>query len=246
MSVSALAVTAQAAQPDASLSLKQTADRQKRAAAKAAVGLVEDGMVLGLGTGSTANFFVMLLGERIQDGLRVHGVPTSIATSALSRDCGIPVLSLREAEQIDLCVDGVDEVDGDLNAIKGGGGALLREKVVASAADRVVYIADGSKIKPRIGKFPLPVEVTPFATEVVRRKIRLLGCEPVLRMAADGMPFRTDERNFILDCPFELIEEPDALAAELSIIPGVVEHGLFLGMIDRMIIAGDDGIATYS
>jgi ribose 5-phosphate isomerase A len=184
---------------------------------------------------------VLLLGERVQKGLQVQGVPTSDATATLARECQIPILGLEDVERIDLCVDGVDEVDGDLNAIKGGGGALLREKVVASASDRVVYIADASKKVERLGKFPLPVEVTPFATAVVRRRLRALGVEPALRLKPDGTEFRTDENNVILDCAFGAIEDAETLAAELAIIPGVVEHGLFLGMIDRMIIAGPDG-----
>ena len=216
------------------------ADAQKRAAAMQAVKLVEDGMTLGLGTGSTAAWFVTLLGERVQDGLRVRGVPTSETTAALARQCGIEVIGLDQVGfetggRIDLCVDGVDEVDGQNRAIKGGGGALLREKIVAAGSDRVVYIADASKQVETLGAFSLPVEVIPFAVAFVASRIAALGCEPVLRETADGTAFRTDENNVVLDCPFGTIEDPESLAAELALIPGVVEHGLFLGMIDEML-----------
>lgn len=215
-------------------------DAQKRAAAMAAVKLVEDGMTLGLGTGSTAAWFVTLLGERVQQGLRVRGVPTSEATAKQARACGIEVISLdqvgfAQGRGIDLCVDGVDEVDGQKRAIKGGGGALLREKIVAAASARVVYIADASKQVETLGAFYLPVEVIPFAAAFVQSRIAALGCEPVLRCTDIGTTFSTDENNVILDCPFGSIEDPESLAAELSLIPGVVEHGLFLGMIDEML-----------
>jgi len=217
------------------------ADAQKRAAAAEALALVEDSMTLGLGTGSTAACFVRLLGERVQQGLKVRGVPTSEATAELARSLGIEVIGLdevgfAEGGRIDLCVDGVDEVDGAKCAIKGGGGALLREKIVAAASDRVIYIADASKRVETLGRFPLPVEVIPFAAAFVASRIAALGCEPVLRRTADGAEFRTDENNAILDCPFGAIEDAEALAAELALIPGVVEHGLFLGMIDEMIL----------
>jgi len=215
-------------------------DAQKRAAAMAAVKLVEDGMTLGLGTGSTAAWFVTLLGERVQQGLRVRGVPTSEATAVQARACGIEVIGLDEVGfgqggGIDLCIDGVDAVDGQRRAIKGGGGALLREKIVAAGAARVVYIADASKRVETLGAFALPVEVIPFAAAFVGDKIAGLGCVPVVRLNKDGSEFRSDENNVILDCPFGQIEDPETLAAELSLIPGVVEHGLFLGMIDEMI-----------
>jgi ribose 5-phosphate isomerase A len=179
--------------------------------------LVEDGMTLGLGTGSTAAWFVRLLGERVQQGLNVRGVPTSEATADLARSLGFTVISLdqvgfADGRRIDLCVDGVDEVDGERRAIKGGGGALLREKIVAAASTRVVYIADASKQVATLGRFPLPVEIIPFAAAFVA------------------------SRNVILDCPFGVIEDAETLAAELSLIPGVVEHGLFLGMIDEMVV----------
>ena len=219
------------------------ADAQKRAAAETAVRLVEDGMTLGLGTGSTAAWFVQLLGDRVRQGLRVRGVPTSEETAKLAGELGITVIGLddvgfAQGRRINLCVDGVDEVDSEKRAIKGGGGALLREKIVAAASDRVVYIADASKQVETLGRFPLPVEVIPFAATFVASRIAALGCEPVIRRTADGAVFRTDENNMILDYPFGVIEDPESLAAELALIPGVVEHGLFLGMIDEMVIAG--------
>ncbi len=217
-------------------------DEQKRAAAMAAVALVEDGMTLGMGTGSMAAWFVTLLGERVQQGLRVRGVPTSEATAKQARECGIEVITLDDIGfghgcRIDLCVDGVDEVDAEKRAIKGGGGALLREKIVAAGSDRVVYIADASKRVETLGAFPLPVEVIPFAAAFVQSRIAALGCAPVVRLNKDGSKFRSDENNLILDCPFARIEDPKTLAAELALIPGVVEHGLFLGMIDEMLFS---------
>ncbi|MCA8928959.1 MAG: ribose-5-phosphate isomerase RpiA [Alphaproteobacteria bacterium] len=218
------------------------ADAQKREAARKAVELVKDGMTLGLGTGSTAAWFVRLLGERVQQGLRVRGVPTSETTAKLANSLGIPVIGLDEVgfdngRHIDLCVDGVDEVDGENRAIKGGGGALLREKIVASASDWVVYIADASKRVETLGRFPLPVEVIPFAAPFVASRIATHGCQPLLRRTAGGAEFRTDENNVVLDCPFDTIDDPESLAAELALLPGVVEHGLFLGIIDEMILA---------
>jgi len=219
-------------------------DAQKRAAAEQAVALVEDGMTLGLGTGSTAAWFVRLLGERVRQGLRVRGVPTSEATASLAAELGIEVIGLADVgfadgRRIDLCVDGVDEVDDEKRAIKGGGGALLREKIVAAASTRVVYIADMSKQVQTLGAFPLPVEVIPFAAPFVASRIAALGCEPVLRRTADGGEFRSDESNVIFDCRFGVIDDPETLAAELALIPGVVEHGLFLGVIDEVIVRGD-------
>jgi ribose 5-phosphate isomerase A len=211
-------------------------DAEKRIAAARAVALVEDGMRVGLGTGSTAAHAVRLLGLKVHEGLRVVGVPTSEATAELARACGVPLASLDDMPELDLCIDGVDEADGNLDAIKGGGGALLREKIVASASRRVVYICDSSKRVERLGAFPLPVEVVPFAVPVVGPRLRALGPEPVLRRDPDGRPFVTDEGNRILDCPFGRIDDPARLAAALDAVPGVVEHGLFLGMIDRLIV----------
>lgn len=213
-------------------------DREKRLAAAAAVREVEDGMRLGLGSGSTALHAVRILGERVAKGLRIVGVPTSRETAQVAREVGIPLDRLDDDPHLDLTIDGTDESDARLRLIKGGGGALLREKIVASASDRMIVVADVSKVVETLGAFPLPVEVVPFAVGVVARKIVALGVEPVLRRAKDGSgPFVTDEGNHILDCPFGTIDDPDALGARLSGIAGVVEHGLFLGLATDLVIA---------
>lgn len=226
-----------------------TADKLKRAAAERAAGLVEDGMRLGLGTGSTAAHFVALLGERVRAGLRVSGVPTSEATRAQAEAAGIPLTTLDETPVLDLTIDGADEIDGELRLIKGGGGALLREKIVAAASRRMVVIADHTKRVERLGRFPLPVEVVPFGLEATRRAI-LAACQAAgapgearLRSAANGRPFMTDGGHLILDLPLVRIDEPEGLAARLTAIPGVVEHGLFLGLASGAILAGESGLA---
>jgi ribose 5-phosphate isomerase A len=225
-----------------------TLDEMKREAARAALGHVESGMRLGLGTGSTAAHFVELLGERVREGLDVACVPTSEETHARAAGLSIRLTSLDETPELDLCVDGADEIAPDLGLIKGGGGALLREKIVASAARSMVVIADETKLVDRLGAFPLPVEVVPFGLEVTRRAIgreaRALGLDgPVaLRMRQDGHVFVTDGGHHILDCRFSHIDDPAALAAGLSAIPGVVEHGLFLGFARYAYVAGADAV----
>ena len=224
------------------------AEELKRAAAARAVALVEDGMRLGLGTGSTAKHFVDLLAERVRGGLRVVGVPTSEATRAQAERLGVPLATLDEQPELDLTVDGADEFDPALRLIKGGGGALLREKIVASASARMVVITDGSKRVERLGRFPLPVEVNVFGAETTRRAIlRVLeacGCAgPVaLSKKADGHAFVTDGGHVIFDCALGAIPDPEALADALVRIPGVVEHGLFLNMADAVIVAGANGV----
>jgi ribose 5-phosphate isomerase A len=216
-------------------------DQEKQAAARAAVALVEDGMRLGLGSGSTALHAVRFLGERVRQGLRVVGVPTSRETARAAREAGIELDGLDSEPRLDLTIDGTDEVDSALRLIKGGGGALLHEKIVAAASDRMVVVADGSKAVERLGAFPLPVEVVPFALPLVRRLVAGLGVEGRVRLTGDGEPFTTDEGNRILDCPFGSIEDPEALATALEATPGVVEHGLFLGLADEVLIArGED------
>ena len=225
-------------------------DDDKRLAAAKALELVEPGMKLGLGTGTTAARFVELLGARVKDGLDVLCVPTSEATRAQAAALGIPLTTLDAEPQLDLTVDGADEVDEELRLIKGGGGALLYEKIVACASDRMIVIADASKRVPVLGAFPLPVEVVPFGVAATRQMVELLaadaGCsgEIKLRSGADGRPFVTDAGHYILDCAFGRIEEPDALDEALKLIPGVVEHGLFLGLADIAIIAGPEGVAV--
>ena len=212
-------------------------DLEKEAAARASLRFVKDGQVVGLGTGSTAAYFIQLLGEQVKNGLRIRGIPSSDRSREQAVSLGIPVITLDDCQQIDVTVDGADEVDPQLRLIKGGGGALLREKIVASATRQLVIVADATKSVPVLGKFPLPVEVIKFAKAVVKKKIEGLGATVELRMNADGKPFLTDENNYILDCHFGQIRGADGLANKLSDMPGVVEHGLFIGMASVVLIA---------
>jgi ribose 5-phosphate isomerase A len=227
-----------------------TADRYKRQAAEHAITLVEDGMALGLGTGSTAAHFVDLLGQRVKDGLKVVCVPTSEATRAQAERLGIPLTDLDRRPTLDLTVDGADEIDPELRLIKGGGGALLREKIVAMASGRMVAIADHTKRVATLGAFPLPVEIVRFGAVATRNMVEALaaevGCsgEIALRLQADGGPFTTDSGNLILDCAFGRIADPEALDEALKLIPGVVESGLFLGVADAAIVAGPAGVVV--
>jgi ribose 5-phosphate isomerase A len=223
-------------------------DELKESAARAALDLVEDGMRLGLGTGSTAARFVAALGERVAKGLKVVGVPTSEATRAQAEALGIPLTTLDETPQLDLTVDGADEIDDQLRMIKGGGGALLREKIVATASDRMVAIVDESKVVSALGLFPLPVEVVRFGLMATMRLVEAIaaetGCHGAisLRPGQGDAPFVTDQGNLILDCAFGSIPEPEVLAFSLKRVPGVVEHGLFLGLADLAIVAGKSGV----
>ena len=212
-------------------------DQEKEAAARASVQFVNDGNVVGLGTGSTAAYMVELLGEKVRAGLKIRGIPTSVKTRDLAASLGIPLTTLDETQQIDVTIDGADEFDPQLNLIKGGGGALLREKIIASASKTVVIITDASKQAAMLGKFPLPVEVIPFAEALVSKKISALGAKVKLRQGTDGKTFITDERHHILDCHFGQIPDPPALARKLSDMPGIVEHGLFIGMASVVLIA---------
>jgi len=205
-------------------------ESEKELAGRAAAKLVRDGDVVGLGTGSTAYFAVVALGERVKAGLKIRGIPTSVATEELARKLGIPLTTLDEHPAIDITIDGADEIDPRLNLIKGGGGALLREKVVASVTKKMVVVADSGKLVPALGKFPLPVEIIPFARPVVESKLMSLGATPKLRLKADGQPYVTDNGNHILDASFGKIADPPAMARSLSETAGVVEHGLFIGL----------------
>jgi ribose 5-phosphate isomerase A len=205
-------------------------EAEKEAAGRAAAKLVREGDIVGLGTGSTAYFAVVALGERVKSGLKIVGIPTSIATADLARQVGIPLTTLDEHPRIDITIDGADEIDPKLNLIKGGGGALLREKVVASVTKKMIVVSDSTKLVSALGKFPLPVEIIPFARTVVERKIAGLGAATKLRTQPDGQPFITDNGNQILDCSFGKIADPAALSRELNGTPGVVEHGLFIGL----------------
>ncbi len=221
----------------------------KRAAAERAVMLVRDGMRLGLGTGSTAAFFVEALGRRRATGLDVVAVPTSEATRRQAEALGIRLATLDEEPELDLTVDGADEIGPDLILIKGGGGALLREKLVAAASRRMVVIADGSKWVATLGRFPLPVEVVPFGFESTRRRLSALlsdtvrrAIEPALRKGADGAPFVTDGGHWIVDAQLDAIPAPAELAVSLKATLGVVEHGLFVGLAHAALIGTPDGV----
>ncbi len=222
----------------------------KRAAAARALDFVRPGMRLGLGSGSTARHFVDLLGERVRAGLAVIGVPTSEATRIQAEELGIPLTTLDETPELDLTVDGADEIAPDLSLIKGGGGALLREKIVAAASAAMIVIADDSKWVSLLGRFPLPIEAVPFGLTATRRAVEAAasaaGCAGpvVLRRTQDGHAFVTDGGHFILDAALERIAGPALLARRLAEIPGVVEHGLFIGLAQTAIIAGPDGVRT--
>jgi ribose 5-phosphate isomerase A len=223
-------------------------DELKRQAAARALEEVRDGMKLGLGTGSTARHFVELLGERVKAGLKVVGVPTSEATRADAIRCGVALTTLDDVDRLDLTVDGADEIDHALNLIKGGGGALLREKIVAAASDRMIVIADESKWVEVLGRFPLPVEVVPFGLAATRRAMALafaecgVAGEMVLRQGKDGHVFVTDGGHWIVDAHLGRIEDAPRLASRLGAIPGVVEHGLFTGLASTAVLAGGQGI----
>ena len=223
-------------------------DDYKIRAAERALTYVEPGMKLGLGTGSTAAKFVDLLGQKVKSGLDVICVPTSEATAAQARALGIRLTTLDDCPQLDLTIDGADELTAEVMLIKGGGGALLREKIVASASSRMIVIADVSKKVTTLGKFPLPVEVARFGVRSTRDLIEELaagaGCagEIRLRLGHDKQPFVTDGGNYIYDCAFDVIEEPDSLDMMLKMVPGVIENGLFIGMAERAIIAGPNGV----
>ena len=223
-------------------------DALKREAARRAVSLVSEGMRLGLGTGSTAAHFVSLLGERVRDGLNVVGVPTSEATRLQAEREGIPLTTLDEAPELDLTVDGADEVDDELRLIKGAGAALLREKIVAAASRRMIVIADGSKHVARLGRFPLPIEVVPFGLEATRRALSKalqgIGASDDLRLrkGSGGEPLLTDGGHFILDAHLQRIDAPERLADALDGVTGVVEHGLFLGLATGAVLATERGL----
>jgi ribose 5-phosphate isomerase A len=212
----------------------------KRVAAEKAVEFIHDGMVVGLGTGSTAYWAIRKIGEAVRNGLRIQAVSTSIDSEKLAEEWMIPLISMSEVEEIDITIDGADEVDDEGNLIKGGGGALLREKIVASVSKKLIIIVDESKKVNHLGKFPLPVEVVPFGHEITLRKLRTLGCETKLRLQ-EGSTFVTDNGNYIVDCIFHRISRPKELHDAINMIPGVVDNGLFIEMADKVIIGYSDG-----
>ena len=224
-------------------------DDPKQRAAAAALDFVEPGMKLGLGTGSTASRFVTLLGAKVAAGLQVIGVPTSEATRAQAESLGIPLTTLDETPELDLTVDGADEIDGALRLIKGGGGALLREKIVASSSRHMLVIAEASKRVARLGRFPLPLEVVPFGAAATIRKVEravaALGLSGPLALRRQGdKAFVSDGGHYIFDCAFGAIPDPEALDRALADIPGVVECGLFIGLASAVVLAGPGGVET--
>jgi ribose 5-phosphate isomerase A len=220
-------------------------DELKQKAAHRAVEFVDSGMVLGLGTGSTTAFAVIRIGERLKSGelKKIIGIPTSIRTETLAAEWGIPLCGLEDQPAIDVTIDGADEVDPDLNLIKGGGGALLREKVVAQASRQNIIIVDESKLSPRLGtRWSLPVEVIPFAAKTAENFLKSQGAAVTLRLNDNGRPYQTDQNNFILDANFGEMADPNGLAAKLNERAGIVEHGLFLGLASDVIVAAENGI----
>ncbi len=224
-----------------------SADDQKKRSAERALDFVEDGMKLGLGTGSTAEHLVRLLGEKVANGLNVVCVPTSDRTAALAEELNIPLTTLSDTPHLDVTIDGADEFDAQLRLVKGGGGALLREKIVATASDRMIVITDVSKQVETLGAFPFPIEVIPFGCRTTEEKIKRVAAEfgctgPIVRRADEyGEPFLTDSENFIYDCQFGAIPDPDGLAQALNLIPGVVDNGFFIGIANVAIVGTDDG-----
>ena len=217
-------------------------DAKQRAGFRAAE-FVEDGMRVGLGTGTTAQWLVDRLGERVREGLRVRCVPTSRRTEEQARALGITLVTLGEVGELDIAIDGADEIGPGLALIKGGGGALLREKLVASAARRFVVIADASKRVEVLGRFPLPVEVVQFGWELTARRVSgVVNVEPALRRDTDGEPFVTDNGNFILDCRCGAIPDPARIERELKSLVGVVESGLFVNIADTAVLADEEGV----
>lgn len=216
----------------------------KRIAAEKAVELIEDGMIIGLGTGSTVKYALKKIGERVAKGLDIKGIPTSNHTKKLAIEYQIPLTTLDEHGEIDLTIDGADEIDSDLNLIKGGGGALTREKIIAYHSKKVLIIADDSKVVKSLGiDFPLPVEVIKYAWQATKKSLEKFECECTLRKIFDD-PFITDNGNYIIDCEFNRISEPEQLEQELNMIPGVVENGLFIGLADKAIVGSTQGIMT--
>jgi len=236
-----------------------TQDQWKRIAGEAAVEFIEPGMLIGIGSGSTASYMIQALARHIQAGLNIVGaVSTSAATEQLARSLGIPLTDLDTYPELDLAIDGADEVDTHLNLIKGGGGALLREKLIAASSQYRIIIADSRKLVPTLGSaHPIPVEVTPFGWHHTSTRLATLGCQPRLRTAAPELqpggagaqsnqaPYITDGGNYILDCYFGTISDPGALATAIKTTTGVVEHGLFLDMTDRVYISAGTGIQVY-
>ena len=219
-----------------------TQDEAKALVGRRAAELVEEGMAVGLGTGSTSTMFIKALGARVKAGLKIRCVASSDASHHLGVSLGMEVVTLAELPELDVYIDGADEVGPELALIKGGGGALLREKIVASAAKKFIVVVDSTKVVPVLGRFPLPVEVVKMALPLVERRLSALGLQPKLRRHPDGALYLTDENNYILDCACGAIPEPEKTAAKIRGIVGVVEHGLFLKMATVALVAGEEGV----
>jgi len=216
----------------------QKKDIQKKIAGEKATEYIKDGMIIGLGSGSTVYWMLKRLGEMVEQGMNVKGISSSIRTEGWSQEFGIPLTDFSEVQLLDLAIDGANEIDPQFNLLKGGGGSLVREKIINTNSAKLIIIADDSKLVSQLGKVPLPVEILRFGWEVTEKKIAQLGCKPVLR-SREGASFVSDNGNYIVDCEFEAIPNPEKLHHELKQIVGVVETGLFIGMTDIVILAGE-------
>jgi ribose 5-phosphate isomerase A len=223
-------------------------DQLKMAAAESAVTQITGGMIVGLGSGSTAAFAVSALGKRVREGLRILGIPTSERTAVQARELGIPLVTLSEEPHVDITIDGADEVEeGDLNLIKGHGGALLREKIVAISSKRLVIVIHDIKLVKHLGtSYPVPVEVVPFGWQTTARHLADLGTKPSLRRNPDGEPYRSDGGNYIVDCSFEPAASVESLASQFDHVVGLVEHGFFIGLTSQVHVAGSDGVRVLN
>ena len=220
-------------------------ENYKKQAGEEAVKHIEDGMIIGLGTGSTIEYSLRKLGQMIKEGFKIRGIPTSIHTKRIAEEENIPLTTLDEHPDIDLTIDGADEVDSNLNLIKGGGGALTREKIIAFNSKKVIIVVDDSKVVKALGiDFALPVEVVKFGWTSTKKTLETFGCNVALREVMKGEPFITDNGNYILDCEFDRIENPDQMEIEINCVPGVVENGLFINLVDEVIVGSKQGILT--
>ena len=224
--------------------MSQDLDNEKQLAAREAVKLLQDGQIVGLGTGSTALYAIQAIGELVAQGLKIQAVATSVQTKALAENQRIPLIEISTVESIDITIDGTDEFTRERMLIKGGGGALLREKIVALLSRQVVIIADSSKLVETLGKFKVPLAVVPYASNYVLRQLPALYGQGTVRMAF-GMPFRTDEGNYIIDADFGLIDDPVALSGQLNAMEGIVAHGLFIGLASQVVMGQGDGTIVF-
>ncbi len=219
----------------------------KKLAGEEAVKYIEDGMIVGLGTGSTIEYTIRKLGKMIREGLDIQGIPTSIHTKRIAKEENIPLTTLDENPDIDITIDGADEVDSNLNLIKGGGGALTREKIIAFNSKKVIIVVDDSKIVKALGiDFALPVEIVKFGWTSTKKTLEDFGCDVSLREVMKNEPFITDNGNYILDCDFERIQDPAQMEIDINLIPGVVENGLFIDLVNEVIVGGKQGILTLN